>query len=143
MSKNYWWKNTLSLSKVLVCYEIETFTTWSPLEVWRWHNFSISVDNIKNRFVDVSTISHHPQTAWKVSSVKGQQRWKNLITIISSWKYVHVSKNPLFRKIVVYYKIHSEAATKIFRKILSNVRSWRSTMTLKKTLIKGIFLWFS
>ena len=96
LSKNYWWKNTLSLSKVLICYEIETFTTWSPLEVWRWHNFSIFVDNIKNRFVDVSTISHHLQTAWKVSSVKGQHRWKNLITIISSWKHVHFSKNSFF-----------------------------------------------
>ena len=32
LSKNYWWKNTLTLSKVLIYYEIETFTkksSWS------------------------------------------------------------------------------------------------------------------
>ena len=31
LSKNYWWKNTLSLSKVLIYYEIETFTKEVPL----------------------------------------------------------------------------------------------------------------
>ena len=25
LSKNYWWKNTLTLSKVLIYFEIETF----------------------------------------------------------------------------------------------------------------------
>ena len=32
LSKNYWWKNTLTLSEVLIYYEIETLTkksTWS------------------------------------------------------------------------------------------------------------------
>ena len=96
LSKNYCWKNTRSLSKILICYETETFTTWRPLEVWRWHHFSILVDNIKNWFVDVSTISHHPQAIWKVSSMKGQHHWKNLITIMSSWKHVYFSKNPFF-----------------------------------------------
>ena len=72
LSKNYLWRNTLSLSKVIIYYEIETFTkksTWS----WRWHHFSIFLDNIKNRFVVYSTISHYSQTAWKMCSVKGQQ----------------------------------------------------------------------
>ena len=37
LSKNYWWKNTLSLSKVLIYYEIETFTKksfWSLKITW-------------------------------------------------------------------------------------------------------------
>ena len=104
----------------------------SPLEVWRWHHFSIFVDNIKNRFVVYSTISHYSQTAWKVSSVKGQHHWKNLKTTIWSWKHIHFSKNLFSRKIAVYYKILSEATTRKFRKFLGNVTSWRSAMILKK-----------
>ena len=92
-SKNYWWKNTLSLSKVLICDDIETLPKEST---WSFKMTSIFVNNIKNQFMDVSTISHHPQNAWKKSSVKGQHRWKNLITIISSWKHVHFSKNSFF-----------------------------------------------
>ena len=83
LSKNYLWKNTLSLSKVTVIMRVK-LSLRSPLEVWRWHHFSIFVDNIKNRFVVYSTISLYSQTAWKVSSVKGQHPWKNLKTIISS-----------------------------------------------------------
>ena len=115
----------------------------SPLEVWKLHHFSIFVDNIKNWFMVVSTISHHPHNAWKERRVKGQHHWKNLITIISSWKHVPFSKNPFSRKIAVYYKILSEAATRKFRKILSNVTSWRSAVILKKILIKAVFLRFS
>ena len=98
LSKNYWWKNTLSLSKVIIMRL--KLSLRSPLEVWRWHHFSIFKDNIKNRFVVYSTISHYSQTASKVSSVKSQHRWNNLKTIISSWKYVHFSNNLFFWKLL-------------------------------------------
>ena len=64
LSKNYWWKNTLTLSKVLIYYEIT-----NPLEVWKWHHFSIFVDNIKNRFVVY--LDHIPLPA---NCLKGKQR---------------------------------------------------------------------
>ena len=118
-------------------------TERSPRELWRRHHFSIFVDNIKTRFADASTISHQPQTTWKECSVKNQHRWKNFMTIISSSKHVHFSKILFSRKIAVYYKILVETATRKFRKILSNVTSWRSEMILKKTSIKGIFRRFS
>ena len=69
LSKNYWWKNTLSLSKLLICDEIETFPQKSPLEVWRWHHFSIFVDNIKTRCV--VCLDHSPPPA---NYLKGKQR---------------------------------------------------------------------
>ena len=73
LSKNYWWKNTLSLSKVLIYYEIGPFTKEVPLTF---------EDDIIFRFLYITL----------KSSMMGQHRWKNLITIISSWKHVHFSK---------------------------------------------------
>ena len=82
--------------RFLVYHEIETFTKEVHLKF---------EDDIIFRFLYiiltiglwyVSTISHNLQTAWKESSEKDQHRWKNLVTIISSWKHAHFSKNPFF-----------------------------------------------
>ena len=113
----------------------------SPLEVCRWHHFLIFVDNIGLWYV--STIPHYLQTAWRESSVKHQHRWKNLITIISSWKHIHFSKNLFFYENYCMLQDSFRGCYRKRGKILSNVTSLRSAMILKNTLIKGIFLRFS
>ena len=65
LSKNYWWKNTLSLSKVLIYYEIENFTKEVPLKFEDGSIFRFLYITLKIGLWYVSTISHHPQTAWK------------------------------------------------------------------------------
>ena len=132
-------KNTLTLSKVLLYFEIE-FSLRSPLEVWRWHHFSIIIDNIKNRFVVY--VDHIPLPA---NYLKGKQHKEStpLKESQNNNKSTYIFLRILFsRKIVVYYQIISEATRRKFRKILSNITSWRSAMRLKKTSIKGIFLRF-
>ena len=113
----------------------------STLEVWRWHHFSIFVDNIKNRFVVYSTISHYSQTAWKVSSVKGQHDWTNLKQSFQAESTYIFLRTFFSRKIAVYYKILSEATTRKFRKILGNVTNWRSAMILKKRRRLRVFFY--
>ena len=143
LSRNYWWKNTLSLSKVLMFWDWN-FHQRSPLEVWRWHYSSFFVDNIKHGFV-VCLLHIPPLT----NCLKGKQhKWSSLLKE-SHNNHFKLKAHTFFlrivfsRKIAVYYKILSEAAIRKFGKVLSNVRSWTSALILKKTLIEGIFLEFS
>ena len=127
-SKNYWWKSTLSLSKVLICDEIDTFTKEIHLKFEDDIIFRLFVDNIKNQCLACLDCIPAP-----TNCLKGKQHEDSTTLKESHNNHLKLKARPFLRilfsrKIAAYYKILSEAATKIFRKILSKVTIWRSSI---------------
>ena len=116
-------KKTLSVSKVVICHEIESFTEEVPLKFkndvifwflqitlkiglcyrnttdWPYWSHQNIISAANFNFLNVLTINHH-LTALKERSMKSQHRWKNLITIIWIWKRI------LFKESFFYNVFH-------------------------------------
>ena len=128
------------LSKVLICYEIETFTKEIHLNfeddiIFRFLYITLTLNSWMSR--PYCFKGNCLKVAWRINTA---ERISESFQPQSTYIFLNIY---FFCKIAVYYKILSEAATRKFRKILSNVTSWRSAMILKKTSIKGIFRWLS
>ena len=126
LSKNYRWKNTLSLCKVIIYYE-KVHLKFEGDIIFRFLKITLKIGLWYIPPYHTTCKLLERWAAWRVNT--DERISKQSFQAESTYIFLRIFFS---RKITVYYKILSEATTKNFRKFLGNVTSWRSAMILKK-----------